>query len=69
MFILFPYILSKLDISVSDSNSSITQYYYGVFLLSLIALLCLINIIGFMVTYIIINEKKNMKISFLGLIK
>lgn len=52
-----PLILSKLELNVDDSSTSITQIFYGVFLLSLVALLCLINIIGYMLAYILINEK------------
>jgi len=57
MFV-FPFILSKLEIDVSDSSNVISQYSYGVFLLSLIALLSLINILGYMISYIIIQEHK-----------
>ena len=53
---MFPLILSKLDINVTDNHSSLTQISYGVFLLSLIALFCLINIIGYMIVNIIINK-------------
>jgi hypothetical protein len=52
----FPLILSNLDIIVTDSDSFITQIFYGVFLLSIIALICFINIIGYLVVYIIIER-------------
>ena len=50
-----PLILSNLDINVSNTDSSIIQLSYAVFLLSLIALYSLINIIGYMTTYILIQ--------------
>lgn len=52
----FPLILSSLDINITDADSSFTQFSYGVFLLSLIALICFINIIGFMIGYILIQR-------------
>ena len=53
---MLPLILSKLDITVTDNHSSLTQMSYGVFLISLVALFCLINIIGYMIVNIIINK-------------
>ena len=52
----FPLILSSLDINITDADSSLTQFSYGVFLLSLIALICFINIIGFMIGYILVQR-------------
>lgn len=51
-----PFILSQLDISVSSTDSSILQLSYAVCLLSLIALYCLFNIIGYMTAYIIVQN-------------
>ena len=48
---LFTWILGNLDINVSNSDSDITQLAYGVFLLSLIASLCFINILGYFMAY------------------
>ena len=48
---LFTWILTNLDINVNSTNSDVTQLAYGVFLLSLIALLCLINILGYFTAY------------------
>lgn len=56
---IFSFILSNLEIDVSDSSNVILQYSYGVFLLSLIALLSLINILGYIISYIIIQEHKD----------
>ena len=54
---MLPLILSKLDLNVNDSHSNITHLSYGVFLITLVALLCLINIIGY-----IIDDERGEKI-------
>jgi uncharacterized membrane protein len=53
---LIPIILSKLDINVTDSSSTITHLSYGVLMLSLIALLCFIIIMSYTLTYVIIQR-------------
>jgi len=52
----FPFILTNLDINVNDSDPMITQLAYGVFLLSLVALFCFINILGYITTYYLIQK-------------
>lgn len=49
-----PFILSNLDINIPENASSLTNVSYGVFLLSLIALFCFINILGFFTAYILV---------------
>jgi hypothetical protein len=51
-----PLILSKLDIQLSDSDSDLIHFSYSILLLSLVALFCFINIIGYMIVYIIIQR-------------
>ena len=52
---LLPFLLSNLGIEENiNSNSDIS---YGVFLLSLIALICFINILGLMSVNILIQKK------------
>jgi len=53
----FAAILSKLDINLSDNASTFLNYSYGVFMLSLIALLCFINVLFYLFIYIIIQQK------------
>lgn len=53
---LLTWILTNLDIDVSNSDSDITQLAYGVFLLSLIAILCFLNILGYFMAYYIIQK-------------
>jgi putative copper export protein len=59
----FPLIFYNLDINVNDSDPVITQLAYGVFLLSLVALFCLINIIGYLLTYYLI-QKGNYEVKY-----
>ena len=47
-------IISNLNLEINDS--SITQFSYGVFILSLIALLSFINIMGYILAYYIFKQ-------------
>lgn len=60
---LFTWILTNLDINVNSSDSDITQLAYGVFLLSLVAILCFINILGYFSAYYLI-QKSNYEIKY-----
>ena len=51
-----PVIFSFLDIKISDNASTFTQYSYSVFILSIVGLFCFLNILGFLVTYILIQQ-------------
>lgn len=53
---LFSWILTNLDINVSDSATDITQLAYRVFLLSLIAILCFLNILGYLLAYYLVQK-------------
>jgi len=53
---IFPLFLSYFDINVNELNSNISQLSYGVFLLSFIGLLCIINIIGYVLSYYLIQQ-------------
>jgi hypothetical protein len=53
---LFSWILTNLDINVNSSDSDISQLAYGVFLLSLIAFLCFLNILGNLLAYYLIKK-------------
>lgn len=53
---LFGWIINNLDINVSNSDPDITQLVYGVFLLSLIAFLCFINILGYLIAYYLLQR-------------
>jgi len=60
---LFSWILTNLDINVNSSDPDITQLAYGVFLLSLIAFLCFLNIIGYLLAYYLI-QKGNYEVKY-----
>ena len=51
----FPVILSMIDINVE--HSSMTRLSFSIFVLSLISLLCFMNVIFYMIGYVIIQEK------------
>jgi hypothetical protein len=53
---LFGLILSQLNLNVDETASNLTQISYGFFLLSFVALFCFLNVLGFMVTYILIQK-------------
>ena len=55
-FSIFSLILSLLNLNVDDTASNLTQISYGYLLLSLVALICFINVLGFMITYILIQK-------------
>lgn len=48
---LLTWILSNLNIEVSSTDSDVTQLAYAVFLLSLIAILCFLNVLGYFLAY------------------
>jgi hypothetical protein len=52
---LFPIIMAKLNINLNDLES-ITQVFFAIFILSLIALLCFLNIVFNMIVYYIIQR-------------
>lgn len=50
------FILSYLDINIPEKAEPITNFSFGIFLLSLISLLCLINIIAYFTVYVLILQ-------------
>jgi hypothetical protein len=50
-------ILSYLDINIPDNASTLTHWSFSVFLFSLIALICFINVLFFLIVYILIQGK------------
>jgi len=53
---LLTWILTNLNIDVSNSDSDVTQLAYAVFLLSLIAILCFLNVLGYFSAYYLIQK-------------
>jgi hypothetical protein len=64
---MLPFLLSKLGLE--ESGSSNLDISYGVFLLSLIALICFINVLGFSGAHIFLFRKRIMKQNILSLRK
>jgi len=54
--LFLPAILSYLDVNLPDNSSTIVELSYAVFLLSLIAFLCFINVLFFSVSYILVQK-------------
>jgi hypothetical protein len=52
----FPFVLSNLNINVNDSDPIITQFAYGVLLISLVAFFCFINIAGYIIVIYLIQK-------------
>jgi hypothetical protein len=52
----FPFIFYNLDINVNESDPTITQFAYGVFLISLVAFFCFINIAGYVIVIFLIQK-------------
>jgi hypothetical protein len=55
-FSFFAFIFSQLNLNVDETASNLTQFSYGIFLLSLVALSCFLNVLGFMISYILIQQ-------------
>lgn len=55
---LLPFILSKLDVQVSDVESQLLDYLNGVFVLSLISFICLLNILFYIFANLYIKNSK-----------
>gem|GEM_PF-5133009 len=65
---IFPFILGNFDISVSNSAPESTQIIYGFFILSLVALFCFLNIIGYVIAYYFV-QKGNYEVKYPKLVK
>ena len=51
-----PFILSKIDINASDLDTVLTKFSYGVLIISIVGLLCFINVFGYTLTYVFIQK-------------
>jgi hypothetical protein len=52
----FPFIFYNLNVNVDESDPIITQFAYGVFLISLVAFFCFINIAGYVIVIYLIQK-------------
>ena len=53
---IIPFILNKLDITLPEGSEKLTQYSFGVFILSLIAFMSFINVIGYFFTLYLVHR-------------
>ncbi len=65
---ILPWILSNLNVEISDTSSQLLQFSYGVFLSSIVALFCLWNIIGYFIASFLL-ERIDYKTKFPKLVK
>jgi hypothetical protein len=54
--LILPFILNILDINLPEGSENLTNYAFGVMTLSLVALLCLINILGYFLSLYILDK-------------
>ena len=53
---VLPFILNKLDINIPVGSEAITKYAFGVLVLSLVALLSFINVLGYFLTLYLVQR-------------
>src|SRR6266404_1961247 len=53
---LFPFILNYLDIKRPDNGEGLIEFAFDIFILSLICLLCFINVIVYLIAIILLNK-------------
>lgn len=53
---ILPFILSKFDIKIPEGGEVITQYAFSVFIFSLIILLAFINILGYFISWHLVQR-------------
>lgn len=60
---ILPFILNILDINIPEGSENLTNYAFGVMTLSLIALLCFINVLGYFLSLYVL-DKYNIETKF-----
>ena len=53
---ILTFILSNIDINIPEGSETLTNYAFGVMLLSLVALLCFINVLGYFISFYILDK-------------
>jgi len=54
--IILPLILNFLDIKIPEGSENLTNYTFGVMIMSLVALLCFINVLGYFISLYILDK-------------
>ena len=53
---ILTFILSNIDINIPEGSETLTNYAFGVMLLSLVAILCFINVLGYFISFYILDK-------------
>lgn len=53
---ILPFILNIIDINIPEGSETLTNYAFGVMLMSLVALLCFINVLGYFITFYVLDK-------------
>ena len=53
---LLPFIINTLDITLPEGSEKLVQYSFGVLILSLITLICFINVFGYFISLYLIQK-------------
>lgn len=54
--LILPIILNIIDINIPEGSENLTNYAFGVMILSLVALLCFINVLGYFMSFYILDK-------------
>ena len=60
---ILTFILSNLDINIPEGSENLTNYAFGVMVMSLIAILCFINVLGYFISFYVL-KKYNLETRF-----
>lgn len=53
---ILTFILNTIDINIPEGSEALTNYAFGVMLMSLVALLCFINVLGYFISFYILDK-------------
>jgi hypothetical protein len=54
--LILPFILNILDINIPEGSENLTNYAFGVMIFSLVTLLCFINVLGYFLSFYILDN-------------
>jgi len=54
--LILPFILNILDINIPEGSENLTNYAFGVMIMSLVALLCFINVLGYFLSFHVLDK-------------
>jgi hypothetical protein len=53
---ILTFILSNLDINIPEGSENLTNYAFGVMIMSLMAILCFINVLGYFISFYVLDK-------------